>query len=49
MIPALVFGRMVAMLEVGRAETPFRAREIARAEDVVEALVARIVVNGWVE
>ena len=39
---------LVAMIEVGRASSPFRAREIARIEDVVEALTGRIVVHGWV-
>jgi hypothetical protein len=45
----LVFGKMVAMLEVGREQRPFCAREVARIEDVVEALTARIVVSGWLE
>jgi hypothetical protein len=48
MVPVVVFGALVAMLELGRTQTPFRAREIARVEDVVEALTARIVVEGWV-
>jgi hypothetical protein len=47
MVPVVVFGQLLALLELGRALTPFRAREIARVEDVVEALVARIVVEGW--
>ncbi len=48
MVPVIVFGDLVAIIEVGRASTPFRAREIARIEDVVEALTGRIVVQGWV-
>ena len=48
MVPAIVFGDLVAIIEVGRASAPFRAREIARIEDVVEALTGRIVVQGWV-
>jgi len=48
MVPVVVFGELVAMLELGRTQTPFRAREISRVEDVVEALTARIVVEGWV-
>jgi len=48
MVPVVVFGDLVAMLELGRTQTPFRAREVARVEDVVEALTARIVVEGWV-
>ena len=48
MVPVIVFGELVAMIEVGRASSPFRAREIARLEDVIEALTGRIVVHGWV-
>ena len=48
MVPVIVFGELVAMLEVGRAASPFRAREVARIEDVVEALSGRIVVHGWI-
>jgi GYF domain 2 len=47
MVPIAVFGELLAVVELGRAVTPFRAREIARVEDVVEALCARIVVEGW--
>jgi hypothetical protein len=47
MVPVAVFGELLAVVELGRAVTPFRAREIARVEDVVEALCARIVVEGW--
>jgi hypothetical protein len=35
------------MIELGRSARLFRAREIARVEDVVEALAERIVVAGW--
>jgi hypothetical protein len=49
MVPVIVFGHLVALIEIGRALNPFRAREIARIEDVVEALTARIVVEGWLE
>jgi hypothetical protein len=49
MVPVLVFGRLVGILEVGREQSPFRAREVGRVEDVIEALSARIVVAGWVE
>jgi hypothetical protein len=48
MVPAIVFGDLVAIIEVGRASAPFRAREVARIEDVVEALTGRIVVQGWI-
>lgn len=47
MVPIVVFGKLLGVLELGRTLTPFRAREIARVEDVVEALAARIVVEGW--
>jgi hypothetical protein len=47
MVPVIVFGDLIAMLELGRSLSAFRAREIARVEDVVEALVGRIVVEGW--
>ena len=47
MVPVVVFDWLLAMLEIGRRAAPFRAREIARVEDVVEALVARVVVEGW--
>jgi len=49
MVPVIVAGTLVAIVEVARAQTPFRAREIARIEDVVEALTARMVVEGWVD
>jgi hypothetical protein len=48
MVPVVVFGRLVAVVELGRANTPFRAREIARVEDVIEALSARVVIEGWI-
>jgi hypothetical protein len=49
MVPLRHNGRLVAMVELGRAARPFRAREIARVEDVVEALEERIVVAGWLD
>jgi hypothetical protein len=49
MVPLLVYGELVALFEVGRRSRPFRAREIGRVEDVVEALAARSVVMGWAE
>lgn len=49
MVPLLVYGELVALFEVGRKSRPFRAREIGRVEDVVEALAERTVVMGWVE
>jgi len=47
MVPLVLYGELVAMIELGRSARLFRAREIARVEDVVEALAERIVVAGW--
>ena len=47
MVPLHLDGALIAMIELGREARAFRAREIARVEDVVEALAARIVVAGW--
>ena len=49
MVPLLVYGELVALFEVGRKSRPFRAREIGRVEDVVEALAERSVIMGWAE
>jgi hypothetical protein len=49
MIPLVLFGELVALFEIGRVTQPFRAREVGRAEDVVEALAERAVVTGWLE
>jgi hypothetical protein len=49
MVPLLVYGELVAIFEIGRDSRPFRAREIGRVEDVVEALAERCVVMGWAE
>lgn len=49
MVPLILHGALVAMVELGRRFRPFRAREIARVEDVVEALAERIVVMGWID
>jgi hypothetical protein len=49
MVPLRHNGRLAAMFELGRAARPFRAREIARVEDVVDALEERIVVAGWID
>ncbi len=49
MVPLLVYGELVALFEIARNSRPFRAREIGRVEDVVEALAERTVVMGWAE
>jgi hypothetical protein len=49
MVPFVLYGDLVAVFEIGRASRPFRGREIARFEDVVEALAERAVVMGWID
>lgn len=49
MVPLCLYGELVALFEVGRGGQPFRAREIARVEDVVEVLAERAVAMGWLE
>jgi hypothetical protein len=49
MVPLRLYGELVALFEVGRGGHPFRAREIARVEDVVEVLTERAVLMGWFE
>ncbi len=49
MVPLCLYGELVALFEVGRGGQPFRAREAARAEEVVEVLAERAVSMGWLE
>lgn len=49
MVPLCIYGELVALFEVGRGGHPFRAREIARVEDVVEVMAERAVLMGWLE
>jgi len=49
MVPLLLYGELIALFEIGRAGRPLRAHEVARVEDVVEALAERTVVMGWLE
>ena len=49
MVPLCIYGELVAMFEVGRGGHPFRAREIARVEDVVEVMAERAILMGWLE
>jgi hypothetical protein len=49
MVPVMHYGALIAIVELGRRYRPFRAREIARVEDVVEVLTERIVVTGWLD
>lgn len=49
MVPLLLYGELVAIFEIGRQKRPLRAHEVARVEDVVEALAERTVVMGWLD
>jgi hypothetical protein len=49
MVPLLLYGELVAIFEIGRASRPLRAHEVARVENVVEALAERTVVMGWLD
>lgn len=49
MVPLLLYGELVALFEIGRQGRPLRAHEVARVEDVVEALAERTVVMGWLD
>ena len=49
MVPLLLYGELVAIFEIGRRSRPLRAHEVARIEDVVEALAERTVVMGWLD
>lgn len=46
MVPIRPHGRLVAFLELGRS-TPFRARQVAAVEALVDALVVTIESSGW--
>jgi hypothetical protein len=47
MVPLRVLGEFVGMIEIGRRWRPFRAKELARVEDIADALAERAVVMGW--
>ncbi len=49
MVPINFRDELLGMIEVARIGRPFRAREVARIEDVAEALVGRISVEGWLD
>lgn len=48
-IPLVLRGVLLASFEFGRRDRPFLLREAVRMQDVVEALVERIVVMGWLD
>lgn len=49
MVPLLLYGELIALFEIGRRGRALRAHEVARVEDVVEALAERTVVMGWLD
>ena len=49
MVPLLLYGELVAIFEIGRRGRALRAHEVARIENVVEALAERTVVMGWLD
>lgn len=49
MVPLLLYGELIAIFEIGRRSRPLRAHEVARIENVVEALAERTVVMGWLD
>jgi hypothetical protein len=49
MVPLSVHGALELVIELGKIGEPFRAREIARVEDVVATLGERAIVMGWFE
>jgi len=49
MIPLVLRDQLLATFEFGRTDRPFLIREVARMQEVVEALAERIVVQGWAD
>jgi hypothetical protein len=47
MVPLHLNGEVLALFEVARTARPFAAREVARIEEIVQALGERIIVMGW--
>ena len=47
MVPVMLNSAMFAMIEVGRTSRPFKAREIARVEEVADAVAQRILDANW--
>lgn len=47
MVPLLHAGELLAVFEVARTARPFSAREVARIEEIVQALGERALVMGW--
>jgi hypothetical protein len=49
MIPLILRDQLLATFEFGRIGRPFLIREVARMQDVVEALAERTVLMGWAD
>ncbi len=49
LVPLHVHGQLIAILELAQLGRPFRAREVARAEDVMDVFAERCVVMGWLD
>ena len=49
MIPLLFRDELLATFEFGRQDRPFLIREVARMQEVIEALAERIVLMGWLD
>lgn len=48
MVPVVARGELVSTIELARSTGVFRARDLGRVEETVDAFVARAVVEGWV-
>ena len=49
LLPLSIDGQLVAVLELAQLRRPFRAREVARAEDVMDVFAERCIVMGWLD
>lgn len=47
MIPLMLRGELLSMFEFARSDRPYLVKEVARMQDVIEALAERIVLMGW--
>lgn len=47
MIPLMLRGDLLAIFEFARGDRPYQVKEVARMQDVIEALAERIVLMGW--
>jgi hypothetical protein len=47
MIPMMLGGQLLCIFEFARSDRPYQVKEVARMQDVIEALAERVVVMGW--